>query len=119
MIHMKIACVCHKKTLTTISSEHIFVIHFHFDSIEFPPSIFQDRFFAANRPQYMNYASIGSIIGHEITHGFDDEGRQYDLDGNLFNWWNPETERQFLNKAKCIIEQYSNYTDVRTNLTVN
>lgn len=66
----------------------------------------------------MNYASIGSIFGHEITHGFDDEGRQYDLNGNLFNWWNPGTERQFLKKAQCIIEQYSNYTDLKTNLTV-
>lgn len=85
---------------------------------EFPPSIFQDRFFSADRPQYMNYASIGSVIGHEITHGFDDEGRQYDLNGNLFNWWNPGTERQFLKKAQCIIDQYGDYTDIKANLSV-
>lgn len=66
----------------------------------------------------MNYGSIGSIIGHEITHGFDDEGRQYDLNGNLVDWWNPETEKQFLLKTQCIIEQYGNYTDLKANLSV-
>lgn len=66
----------------------------------------------------MNYAAIGQIIGHEITHGFDDRGRQFDLDGNLAEWWQPETRSQFLDKAQCIIDQYSNYTDPLTNLTV-
>lgn len=66
----------------------------------------------------MNYASIGSLIGHEITHGFDDQGRQYDFDGNLANWWDPKTEKQFLDNVQCIIDQYSNYTDSKTNLTV-
>lgn len=66
----------------------------------------------------MNYASIGSIIGHEITHGFDDQGRQYDLDGNLADWWEPQTQQQFLEKAQCIIDQYGNFSDARTNLNV-
>lgn len=50
--------------------------------------------------------------------GFDDIGRQYDSDGNLFNWWQPETEQRFLEKVQCIIWQYGNYTDPRTNLPV-
>lgn len=67
----------------------------------------------------MNYAAIGQVIGHEITHGFDDRGKQFDLDGNLADWWDPQTEKQFLEKAKCIIEQYGNYTDLKTNLSLN
>jgi len=54
----------------------------------------------------MNYGSIGVIIGHEITHGFDDMGRQNDKDGNLVQWWTPETEYAYLEKALCIVEQY-------------
>lgn len=84
----------------------------------FPAAILQDRYFSADRPRYMNYASIGSIIGHEMTHGFDDQGRQYDYNGNLADWWDPQTEKQFLEKVQCIIDQYSNYMDQKTNLTV-
>ena len=58
----------------------------------------------------MNYASIGWVIGHEITHGFDDKGRQYNFEGNLDNWWESETSSKFLNKTQCIIQQYGNYT---------
>lgn len=85
---------------------------------ELTAAILQDRFFSANRPRYMNYGSLGFLIGHEITHGFDDVGRQYDFDGNLVNWWQPETEKKFLEKAQCIIWQYGNYTDLRANLSV-
>ena len=58
----------------------------------------------------MNYGSIGWVIGHEITHGFDDQGRQYNYEGNLDNWWELETFIKFLNKTNCIIQQYGNYT---------
>lgn len=67
----------------------------------------------------MNYAAIGSVVGHEITHGFDDLGRQFDADGNLVEWWDESTREQFLVKAQCIIEQYGNYTEPRTNLKVS
>lgn len=56
----------------------------------------------------MNYGAIGAIIGHEITHGFDDEGKQYDKEGNLINWWADETDTAFKKKALCIINQYGN-----------
>ena len=59
---------------------------------------------------YLNYGSIGSVIGHEITHGFDDIGKQFDKDGNNANWWESETDKKFAEKAQCIISQYSNYT---------
>ena len=58
----------------------------------------------------MNYGSIGFIMGHEISHEFVDQGRQYDKDGNLREWWEPETKKKFLEKTQCIIDQYSNYT---------
>ena len=58
----------------------------------------------------MNYGAIGWVIGHEITHGFDDQGRQFDKNGNLMDWWEGATKEKFQNKTKCIIDQYSNYT---------
>ncbi|EFA03192.1 neprilysin-2 [Tribolium castaneum] len=89
------------------------------NNIEFPASILQGVFFDNNRPQYMNYGAIGYIIGHEITHGFDDSGRQYDKDGNLVDWWQPKTQSAFEAKAQCIIDQYSNITVPEINLNLN
>lgn len=66
--------------------------------------------FSNDRPNYMNYGAIGSVIGHEITHGFDDTGRLFDKDGNLVDWWETRTQTAFLKKAACIIQQYGNYT---------
>lgn len=87
--------------------------------LEFPAGILQGQFFSADRPKYMNYGAIGFVIGHEITHGFDDQGRQFDLDGNLVDWWQSNTKTQYLEKAKCIIEQYGNYTEPTTGQKVN
>lgn len=66
----------------------------------------------------MNYGAIGFVIGHEITHGFDDQGRQFDKKGNLIDWWKPDTKSAYLKKATCIIEQYGNYTEPMTSLKV-
>lgn len=57
----------------------------------------------------MNFAAIGFIIGHEITHAFDDLGRQFDFKGNLIDWWRDETIRNFASKAKCIIDQVQHF----------
>lgn len=78
--------------------------------LEFPAGILQGTFFSNDRPRYMNYGAIGFVIGHEITHGFDDQGRQFNKEGNLVDWWQPETKEYYLKRAECIIHQYGNYT---------
>lgn len=67
----------------------------------------------------MNYGAIGFVIGHEITHGFDDQGRQFDKEGNLVDWWAPETRKAFTEKAQCIIDQYGNYSVPELKLNVS
>lgn len=62
--------------------------------------------------------AIGVVVGHEITHGFDSIGRQYDKDGNKIPWWTNETSQAFENRTTCIIDQYSNYTVAQVNLKV-
>ncbi|XP_066143643.1 neprilysin-2 isoform X2 [Euwallacea fornicatus] len=89
------------------------------NSIQFPAGILQGVFFNADRPRYMNYGAIGFVIGHEITHGFDDQGRQFDKNGNLVDWWQEETKKAFVEKAQCIIDQYGNYTVPELNLNLN
>lgn len=97
-------------------------IYTHFNLIfylEFPAGILQYKFFNAENPKYRNYGAIGSVVGHEITHGFDDVGREFDLNGNLADWWDAKTRANFLDKAQCIIEQYGNYTEPKTQLKVS
>lgn len=89
------------------------------NSIEFPAGILQGAFFDRSKPNYLNFGAIGFIIGHEITHGFDDRGRQFDKDGNNRNWWNSDTDEKFKERAQCIIDQYSNYTVPENGLKVN
>jgi len=81
-----------------------------FNSITFPAAILQPPFFGKGRLAAMNYGAIGVVIGHEITHGFDDEGRQSDKNGNTNSWWTNETLSKYLDRAQCFIEQYGNYT---------
>ncbi|XP_033211544.1 neprilysin-2-like [Belonocnema kinseyi] len=89
------------------------------NSVLFPAANLQDIYFHKDRPQYMNYALTGFIVGHEITHGFDAVGSQYDKNGEPKNWWTPDTEKKFLEKADCIIKQYGNYIAKEVDLKVN
>lgn len=88
------------------------------NSIHLPAGILQGQFFSADRPRYLNYGAIGSTIGHEITHAFDDQGSQLDQSGNFIDCWDINTKRKYLKKADCIIEQYGNYTEPITRLKV-
>lgn len=58
---------------------------------------------------YLNYGAIGEVVGHEISHGFDGFGKQFDREGQLKNWWNHATSKMFESKASCIVEQYNRY----------
>nr|XP_045607811.1 neprilysin-1-like [Procambarus clarkii] len=77
-----------------------------FNSITFPAGILQPPFYRANSLQALNYGGIGQVIGHEITHGFDDEGRQNDKNGNAIPWWSNATLEAFQQRAQCIVDEY-------------
>lgn len=79
------------------------------NDIVFPAGILQPPFYSDKFPKSLNYGGIGVVIGHEITHGFDDKGRQYDMSGNLKQWWKNETIDAFRQRAQCMIDQYSSY----------
>lgn len=81
-----------------------------FNEIVFPAGILQYPFFDQNADDAVNYGGIGAVIGHEMTHGFDDQGRQYDADGNLNDWWTPEDAKKFTEKAGVVIKQFDGYT---------
>ena len=77
------------------------------NEICFPAGILQPPFFYMNADDAVNYGGIGVVIGHEMTHGFDDQGRQYDKDGNLKDWWTAEDAKQFNLRADKLADQYS------------
>ena len=78
------------------------------NEICFPAGILQPPFFNFDADDAVNYGAIGVVIGHEMTHGFDDQGRQYDKDGNLNDWWTPEDAEQFNQRAEILAKQYDN-----------
>src|SRR5437867_2298678 len=79
------------------------------NEIVFPAGILQPPFFYANADDAINYGGIGAVIGHEMTHGFDDQGRQFDAAGNLRDWWTPESAAKFKERSQAIVNQYNEY----------
>ncbi|CAH0548765.1 unnamed protein product [Brassicogethes aeneus] len=75
----------------------------------FPAGILQNPFYDPDFPDSLNYGGMGVVMGHELTHGFDDQGRQFDKNGNLNHWWNNKTIDKFKERTKCVIDQYHNY----------
>ena len=82
------------------------------NDINFPAGILQPPFFDPKVDDAPNYGDMGATIGHELTHGFDDEGRQFDAQGNLRDWWTPEDGKKFEQRASCVSDQYSQYVAV-------
>ncbi len=84
------------------------------NEIVFPAAILQPPFFNIDADDAVNYGAIGTVIGHEMTHGFDDQGRQYDKEGNLRDWWQPEDAEKFTQKVQRLVEQYSQFVAIDT-----
>jgi endothelin-converting enzyme/putative endopeptidase len=83
------------------------------NDINLPAGILQPPFFSDKYDDAVNFgATAGGTVGHEMTHGFDDEGRQYDGHGNLVDWWTPEDVKRFETRAQCVVDQYSGYASV-------
>jgi endothelin-converting enzyme/putative endopeptidase len=82
------------------------------NDINFPAAVLQPPLYDAKIDDAPNYGNTGGTIGHELTHAFDDEGRQFDLHGNLKDWWTPEDAKRFDERAKCVEDQYSSYIAV-------
>uniref|UniRef100_T1KHZ6 Peptidase M13 C-terminal domain-containing protein n=3 Tax=Tetranychus urticae TaxID=32264 RepID=T1KHZ6_TETUR len=89
------------------------------NKIQLPAALLQGVFFEKDRPYYLNFASFGFLIGHEITHGFDERGKQFDETGNLQDWWDNETDSRFRKKIQCMIDQYDGYSVDELNMTLS
>ncbi|MFY9824566.1 MAG: M13 family metallopeptidase [Thermoanaerobaculia bacterium] len=80
------------------------------NNINFPAGILQPPFFDASADDALNFGGIGAVIGHELTHGFDDQGRKFDPKGNLTDWWTDQDAKEFEKRASCIADEYSEFT---------
>ncbi|MDB5232943.1 MAG: putative metalloendopeptidase [Chitinophagaceae bacterium] len=85
-----------------------------FNEIVFPAGILQFPFFDANADDAVNYGGIGMVIGHEMTHGFDDQGAQYDKEGNMKNWWSKTDAEKFKTKGDAVVNLYNSFTVLDT-----
>jgi endothelin-converting enzyme/putative endopeptidase len=82
------------------------------NEIVFPAGILQPPFFDRTMDDPINFGGIGAVIGHELTHGFDDQGRKFDPQGNLRDWWTPTDAQEFEKRASCVANEYSNFVAV-------
>jgi endothelin-converting enzyme/putative endopeptidase len=82
------------------------------NNINFPAGILQRPFYSSARDMAANFGGIGVVIGHELTHGFDDQGRQYDADGNLRDWWTKQDDEEFRKRVDCLANEYSKFSPI-------
>ncbi|XP_067898834.1 neprilysin-like [Heterodontus francisci] len=80
------------------------------NQIVFPAGILQPPFFGQGQPSALNFGAIGMVIGHEITHGFDDNGRNFDKEGNLLDWWTKQSAMNFKDLSQCVVYEYGNFS---------
>jgi len=83
------------------------------NDINFPAGILRPPFYSTTMDDAVNFGGIGVVIGHELTHGFDDQGRKYDAQGNFVDWWTPEDGKQFEQRAGCTADEYSSFVAVK------
>lgn len=83
------------------------------NDINFPAGILQPPFYTVTADDAINFGGIGAVIGHELTHGFDDEGRQFDGDGNLRDWWTEADAKAFEQRANCLVDEYAGFSPVK------
>jgi predicted metalloendopeptidase len=83
-----------------------------YNEIVFPAGILQPPFFDKSMDDAVNFGGIGVVIGHELTHGFDDQGRKYDPEGNLRDWWTEQDGKEFEKRASCVADEYANFVAV-------
>uniref|UniRef100_A0A6G4ZVK7 Putative m13 family peptidase n=1 Tax=Rhipicephalus microplus TaxID=6941 RepID=A0A6G4ZVK7_RHIMP len=109
------------KTLTWSSGPAIVNAFYSADRNEmlFPSAILQGAFYKHGLPDSINLGGIGAVIGHEMTHGYDDRGSQYDGDGRLRQWWSKRTRKLFKNKANCFVKQYGDIFDHKAGMKLN
>jgi putative endopeptidase len=79
------------------------------NDINFPAGILQPPLYDSHASDAANYGHIGGVVGHELTHSFDDQGRQFDANGNLADWWTAEDAKKFVEKADCEVKEYGNF----------
>src|SRR5499433_3556131 len=82
------------------------------NNITFPAGILQPPFYDNKADDAMNFGGIGAVVGHELTHGFDDQGRKFDPQGNLRDWWTEQDGKEFENRASCIADEYGNFVSI-------
>ena len=82
------------------------------NNINFPAGILQPPFYYGGGDRATNFGAAGTVVGHELTHGFDDEGRKYDAKGNLHDWWKADDGKKFDERAACLVDEYNNFTAV-------
>uniref|UniRef100_A0A1W7RA38 Neprilysin n=1 Tax=Hadrurus spadix TaxID=141984 RepID=A0A1W7RA38_9SCOR len=89
------------------------------NTMNIPVGILQRVMFHEKNPQYMNFGRLGAIVGHELTHAFDDKGARYDKDGNWNMWWANDTYKKFIKSADCLIKQYNKFFIKELNIPLN
>ena len=82
------------------------------NNINFPAGILQGAFYGAQRDDAVNFGGIGAVIGHEISHGFDDQGTKFDGSGNLSNWWSAADRSEFDQRTSCLVDEYAGFSPV-------
>uniref|UniRef100_A0A9J7XSE5 Neprilysin n=2 Tax=Cyprinus carpio TaxID=7962 RepID=A0A9J7XSE5_CYPCA len=108
-LNIKVICIFNSRWITGAAVVNAFYSSSR-NQIVFPAGILQPPFFGKGQPWSLNYGGIGMVIGHEITHGFDDNGRNFDKDGHLKDWWTSSSTKKFHELSKCIVDQYGSYS---------